>query len=85
MVSAAGARLALDLSDAIDVGAERNRLAKAQEAARKELSQVGAKLGNAEFVAKAPPAVVEKMRVRQGAAAAELDRVAGLLAALPMR
>jgi valyl-tRNA synthetase len=85
VVSAAGARLALDLSDAIDVGAERNRLAKAQEAARKELSQVGAKLGNAEFVAKAPPAVVEKMRVRQGAAAAELDRVAGLLAALPMR
>ena len=85
VVSAAGARLALDLSDAIDVGAERARLLKAQQAAGQELGQVSNKLGRADFVTKAPAAVVTKMRLRQGTAQAELDRLQGLLDALPTR
>ncbi len=85
VVSAAGARLALDLSDAIDVGAERARLLKAQQAAGQELGQVSDKLGRADFVTKAPAAVVTKMRLRQGTAQAELDRLQGLLDALPTR
>jgi len=83
VVPAAGARVALDLSGAIDVPAERARLSRSVEAQRKELAQVRAKLGNAGFLAKAPATVVETMRARESAATAELERLGGLLDALP--
>ncbi|MFE9335486.1 valine--tRNA ligase [Streptomyces sp. NPDC007063] len=71
----AGATVSLDLSGAIDVAAERKRLAKDLAAAEKELAQTGAKLGNEAFLAKAPDQVVEKIRGRKAAAEADIDRL----------
>lgn len=70
-----GAVIALDLSDAVDVAAERTRLAKAAEAARKEIGQLSAKLANPAFVEKAPAPVVDKARQRLADAEAELARL----------
>jgi valyl-tRNA synthetase len=70
-----GVRVALDTRGAIDVAAERARLEKDRAAARKEQAGTEAKLGNADFLAKAPPAVVDKIRERLAAAEAELARI----------
>ncbi|MFE7316843.1 valine--tRNA ligase [Streptomyces sp. NPDC057555] len=79
----AGATVALDLSGAIDVEAERKRLAKDLAAAEKELAQTTAKLGNEAFLAKAPEQVKEKIRTRKAAAEADIERITAQLAALP--
>jgi valyl-tRNA synthetase len=73
----------LDLSGAIDVEAERKRLAKDLAAAGKERDAATAKLGNADFLAKAPAPVVEKIRGRLAAAEADIARLQSALAALP--
>ena len=73
----------LDTSGAIDVAAERARLGRDLTAARKELEQADAKLGNPRFVEKAPAEVVEGIRARRGAAVAGIERVTARLAALP--
>jgi valyl-tRNA synthetase len=72
-----------DLSGAIDVAAERARLLKDRAAAEKEQRANAAKLGNAEFLGKAPEAVVAKVRDRLAAAEADLARIDAALAALP--
>jgi valyl-tRNA synthetase len=81
----AGVTVDLDLSGAIDVAAERKRLEKDLAAARKEQAQVSAKLGNADFMAKAPDPVVAKVRGRLAAAEADLARITAQLDALPAR
>jgi valyl-tRNA synthetase len=73
----------LDLSGAVDVAAERRRLDKDLAAARRELEQTTAKLGNEQFLAKAPDQVVERIRDRRATAEAEIARLEGQLAALP--
>jgi valyl-tRNA synthetase len=73
----------LDLSGAIDVAAERKRLAKDLAAAQKEKAQAEAKLGNEAFIAKAPEAVVGKIRGRLATAEADIERLTAQLAALP--
>jgi valyl-tRNA synthetase len=73
----------LDLSGAIDVAAERKRLAKDLAAAEKELGQCAAKLGNPNFISRAPADVVAKIEQRRDAATAEIDRLNTQLAALP--
>ncbi|HET6211185.1 MAG TPA: valine--tRNA ligase, partial [Jatrophihabitans sp.] len=78
-----GVRIELDLSTAIDVPAERARLAKDQAAASKELEQTGRKLVNEAFLANAKPEVVSSVRDRNAAAQAELRRIETALAALP--
>ncbi len=83
LLEAPGARVALDLSDAIDVEAERARLSRELDAAVKEEAQTSGKLGNASFVERAPAAVVDKTRARLEAARAEVARLRGLLDALP--
>ena len=83
LLEAPGARVALDLSGAIDVAAERARLTRELEAAAKEEAQTSGKLGNASFVERAPAAVVEKTKARLEAARSEVARLRGLLAALP--
>jgi valyl-tRNA synthetase len=72
----------LDTSGTVDVAAERRRLEKDLAAAEKELSQTAGKLGNAEFLAKAPDAVVDKIRTRQQIAREEVERITARLADL---
>jgi valyl-tRNA synthetase len=75
--------VALDTRGAIDVAAERARLAKDRAAAEKEATQCRAKLDNPAFVDKAPEAVVAKIRDRLSVADADLARIAAALTALP--
>ena len=79
----AGVRVALDLSVAIDVTAERARLQRALANVEKELDQVTRKLSTESFLAKAPMAVVSSVRDRLTAAEAEIERINVALAALP--
>lgn len=72
----------LDLSSAIDPEAERKRLTKEIEGLQKAVSGAAAKLGNASFTDKAPPAVVDGVRATLAANKAKLDELARLLAAL---
>ena len=78
-----GVTVELDLAGAIDVAAERRRLERDRAAAQKELVAAEAKLGNIDFLAKAPEAVVEKVRARRAAARTDLERIEAQLAALP--
>ncbi|WP_433275237.1 valine--tRNA ligase [Pseudonocardia xinjiangensis] len=73
----------IDTSGAIDVAAERARLGRDLAAAQKELDQADKKLGNPKFVEKAPADVVDGIRSRRAAAAADIDRIEARLAALP--
>jgi valyl-tRNA synthetase len=82
-VLAAGVRVALDLSDAVDVSAERGRLQRALANAEKERDQVTRKLSTESFLAKAPAEVVASVRDRLTAAEAEVERINVALAALP--
>jgi valyl-tRNA synthetase len=72
----------LDTSGTIDVEAERRRLEKDLAAAEKELASTTVKLGNADFMAKAPAAVVDRQRERQRVAREETDRITARLAGL---
>lgn len=72
----------LDTSGTIDVAAERRRLEKDLTIAEKEVASTSAKLTNADFLAKAPEAVVGKIRDRQRVASEEIDRITARLAAL---
>ena len=65
----------LDTSGTVDLVAERARLVKDLAAAEKELAQTTAKLGNEAFLAKAPDAVVDKIRTRQSIAQEEIARI----------
>jgi valyl-tRNA synthetase len=73
----------LDLSGAIDVAAERKRLAKDLAAAEKELSGTARKLDNPAFLDKAPGDVIDKIRARRHDALAEIERINARLASLP--
>ena len=73
----------LDTSAAIDVAAERARLARDLAAAEKELDQAERKLGNPRFTERAPAEVVDGVRARRAAAAADIERITGRLAELP--
>ncbi|WP_245966987.1 valine--tRNA ligase [Sphaerisporangium album] len=73
----------LDTAGAIDVAAERRRLEKDLTAARKEAAQAAGKLGNEQFMSKAPDDVVAKVRSRAAQADADIARLEAQLAALP--
>ncbi|OLE29177.1 MAG: valine--tRNA ligase [Actinobacteria bacterium 13_1_20CM_3_71_11] len=77
-----GVAVALDTRGAIDVAAERARLAKDRAVAEKERAGALAKLGNEAFLAKAPEHVVAQIRERLATAEAELVRVEAALEAL---
>ncbi|WP_206489383.1 valine--tRNA ligase [Rhodococcus sp. KRD162] len=69
----------LDTSGTVDLVAERARLVKDLAAAEKELAQTTGKLGNEAFLAKAPDAVVDKIRTRQTIAGEEIARISARL------
>ena len=74
-----GAVAALPLAGVIDVGSERARLAKEIAKEEKEVAKVDSKLGNADFIARAPEDVVEENRERRQGS---LDRIARMKGAL---
>ncbi|WP_343948253.1 valine--tRNA ligase [Nonomuraea longicatena] len=78
-----GVTVEIDTAGAIDVVAERKRLEKDLAVARKEAGQVAAKLGNEQFMAKAPDEVVAKVRGRAAQADEDIARLEAQLAALP--
>ena len=70
------------LDDVIDLDAERSRITKALEAARKERDALAGRLSNAAFVEKAKPEAVEKARADHVEKAAEAERLTVALARL---
>ena len=81
-LSQATIEVALDTSGAVDLDAERKRLEKDLAKANKELEQTGKKLSNESFLAKAPDAVVDKIRERRRIAEEEVERISARLEAL---
>ncbi|WP_307851938.1 valine--tRNA ligase [Williamsia sp. CHRR-6] len=81
-LSAATVTVQIDTSGSVDIEAEKRRAAKDLAAAEKELAQTSAKLGNEQFLAKAPDAVVDKIKGRRQIAADEVARLQAKLAAL---
>lgn len=73
------ATFALPLAGVIDIGAEKARLEKEVTKLDGEISGIEKKLGNEQFVAKAPEEVIEEQKARREAA---VDRRARILDAL---
>lgn len=71
--------VSVDTSAAVDKDAERARLGKDLAAAQKEQANCSGKLSNEAFLAKAPAAVVEKIRTRLEIAEAEVARITARL------
>ena len=74
--------LALPLVGIIDMEAERARLIKEQEKQLAEIAKVDAKLGNADFVARAPEEIIEENRARKQEAEQRVDKIKDALAQL---
>jgi valyl-tRNA synthetase len=72
----------LPLAGAIDLDAERARIAKAIEAAAKERDSLAGRLSNPSFVERAKPEAVEKARADHAEKAAEAERLQAALARL---
>ncbi|MFC7537367.1 valine--tRNA ligase [Sphingomonas sp. GCM10030256] len=77
-----GSTIAFPLEGAIDLDAERARLAKAIAAAEKDRDSLAARLGNPSFTERAKPEAVEKARADHAARAAEAERLGAALARL---
>ena len=75
-------KVMVPLAGVIDVAAERARLGKELDKLRKEAQRVAGKLGNANFVAKAPTAVVAKEREKAQALARQRGVLEGQMARL---
>jgi valyl-tRNA synthetase len=73
------ATVVLPLAGAIDVGTERTRLTRERDKATGEARKLAQKLDNADFVRRAPEAVVEENRERLAAAQADMARLEAAL------
>jgi valyl-tRNA synthetase len=76
------ATFALPLEGIIDLDAERFRLKREMAKEEVEIGKIDKKLGNAQFVAKAPEEVIEEQRQRREEAVARLERLKAALARL---
>ena len=74
--------VALPLGDVIDFAKERARLEKDLKKAQDEIARFDAKLGNEQFVAKAPEDVLEEQRAKRAEAAALAERLAAAIGRL---
>ncbi|HIW92404.1 MAG TPA: valine--tRNA ligase [Candidatus Corynebacterium avicola] len=81
-LSSATITVELDTSGTVDVAAERKRLEKDLAEANKELERADKKLGNENFLAKAPEKVVEEIKGRRQIAVEEVERITARLEAL---
>ena len=79
------ATVELDMLGAIDVTAERKRLAKDLATAERDLAACDTKLNNPAFAHKAPPDVVANTRARRDASVADIARITARLEALAGR
>jgi valyl-tRNA synthetase len=70
-----GATLILALGQVVDIPKERERLGKEIRKMDAELAKIGAKLANANFLAKAKPEVIEEQRERQIDVTRDRDRL----------
>ncbi len=77
-----GATLALPVAEFIDVAAERTRLSKEVANLAADIDRTARKLGNADFVARAPEEVVEENRERLAEAEAAKAKLEAALARL---
>jgi valyl-tRNA synthetase len=77
-----GVTIAFPLGDAIDLDAEKSRLAKAIAAAEKDRDGLAARLANPAFAERAKPEAVAKAREDHDARAAEAERLTAALARL---
>jgi valyl-tRNA synthetase len=75
----ADATAALPLAGVIDMDAERARLEREIEKAEAEIAKVDARLANTDFVAKAPPEVIEENRERKAAFEATVKKLKAAL------
>ena len=73
------ATAALNIADVIDLGAERARLTKEITTLEQDIDRTAKKLGNADFLARAPEEVVEENRERLAAAEAAKAKLAAAL------
>jgi valyl-tRNA synthetase len=73
---------ALPLEGVIDLSAEKARLAREIGKFEGEVKKIDAKLGNADFIKRAPEEVVEENRERRAEALARIDKMRGALAQL---
>ena len=81
-VLGAGLEVYLVLSGLVDLGAERERLAKEQAKLAADAGKLEKKLSNPGFLAKAAPEIVEKDRAKHAELADKLARVEAQLAEL---
>jgi valyl-tRNA synthetase len=73
------ATLSLPLAGIIDLDAERSRLSREFDRLTRDMAKIEAKLGNADFIAKAPEDVVEEQRERLAETSALRTRTEALL------
>ena len=76
-------KIELDLTHSVDVVAERARLAKDLAAAQKDRETAFVKLGNENFMAKAPADVVIEIKERLTKTDADIERITAQLEQLP--
>jgi valyl-tRNA synthetase len=70
-----GDTAALPLKGVIDLAAERARLEKEMSKVEADIKRVDAKLGNANFVARAPEEVVEEEKAKRDEAQARKQKI----------
>jgi len=80
--TAAIGAIGIRVEGAIDVEAERKRLAEEIARQRGFLATVEAKLSNEKFVSKAPPAILEQQRARREELLGEIARLEKMLSSL---
>jgi valyl-tRNA synthetase len=73
------ATVILPLAELIDLDAERARLKAAQAKAAAELAKVEQKLGNVDFVARAPEAIIAENQERRENFCSEIARLKAAL------
>ena len=70
-----GGIFCLELSDIIDMGAERGRLSRAQAELEKDVKKIRSRLSNEKFTANAPEHIVDEQRSRLDASMEELSKL----------